>query len=58
MTLNGESTIIPCDDSHDVPMVQCDFVSIADLDSRDKDAIVGECAVCVIVIINNGHFDN
>uniref|UniRef100_A0A669DPH6 Replication protein A subunit n=1 Tax=Oreochromis niloticus TaxID=8128 RepID=A0A669DPH6_ORENI len=28
MTLNGESTIIPCEDSCDVPMVQCDFVSI------------------------------
>ncbi|XP_053362671.1 replication protein A 70 kDa DNA-binding subunit [Clarias gariepinus] len=46
MTLNGESTIIPCDDSHDVPMVQCDFVSIADLDARDKDAIVDVIGVC------------
>lgn len=42
MTLNGESTVIPCEDSCDVPMVQCDFVSIADLESRDKDAIVGK----------------
>lgn len=42
MTLNGDSSIIPCEDSSDVPMVQCDFVSIADLESRDKDAIVGE----------------
>lgn len=42
MTLNGESTIIPCEDSCDVPMVQCDFVSIDDLEKRDKDAIVGE----------------
>lgn len=58
MTLNGESSIIPCDDSHDVPMLQCDFVPIADLDARDKDAIVGERAVHVMVIINNGHFDN
>lgn len=58
MTLNGESTIIPCDDSHNVPMVQCDFVSIADLDARDKDAIVGEHASRVMVIINNRHFDN
>ncbi|XP_027003594.1 replication protein A 70 kDa DNA-binding subunit [Tachysurus fulvidraco] len=46
MTLNGESTIIPCDDSSDVPMVQCDFVSIADLDARDKDAIVDVIGVC------------
>lgn len=42
MTLNGETTISPCEDSQDVPMVQCDFVSIADLESREKDAIVGE----------------
>lgn len=42
MTLNGESTIIPCEDSCDVPMVQCDFVSIGDLENRDKDAVVGK----------------
>lgn len=42
MTLNGESSIIPCEDSCDVPMVQCDFVSIDDLEKREKDAIVGE----------------
>ncbi|KAG7484777.1 hypothetical protein MATL_G00054340 [Megalops atlanticus] len=46
MTLNGESTIIPCEDSQDVPMVQCDFVSIADLESRDKDAIIDVIGVC------------
>ncbi|KAM3616204.1 uncharacterized protein V6R79_014270 [Siganus canaliculatus] len=46
MTLNGESTVIPCEDSCDVPMVQCDFVSIGDLESRDKDAIVDVIGVC------------
>ncbi|KAI1903264.1 hypothetical protein AGOR_G00025420 [Albula goreensis] len=46
MTLNGETTIIPCEDSQDVPMVQCDFVSIADLESRDKDAIIDVIGVC------------
>uniref|UniRef100_UPI0037E8354A replication protein A 70 kDa DNA-binding subunit n=1 Tax=Semicossyphus pulcher TaxID=241346 RepID=UPI0037E8354A len=46
MTLNGESTIIPCEDSSDVPMVQCDFVSIADLESREKDAIIDVIGVC------------
>ncbi|KAL6471172.1 hypothetical protein MHYP_G00198220 [Metynnis hypsauchen] len=46
MTLNGESSIIPCDDSQDVPMVQCDFVFIADLEARDKDAIVDVIGVC------------
>lgn len=42
MTLNGETSIIPCEDSSDVPMVQCDFVSIGDLGNREKDAIIGE----------------
>lgn len=42
MTLNGESTIIPCEDTQDVPMVQCNFVSIADLEAREKDAILGK----------------
>lgn len=46
MTLNGESTIIPCADSCDVPMVQCDFVSIGDLENRDKDAVVDVIGVC------------
>ncbi|XP_061575582.1 replication protein A 70 kDa DNA-binding subunit [Cololabis saira] len=46
MTLNGESSIIPCDDSSDVPMMQCDFVSIGDLESREKDAVVDVIGVC------------
>ncbi|KAL4647576.1 replication protein A 70 kDa DNA-binding subunit isoform X2 [Arapaima gigas] len=46
MTLNGESTIIPCDDSQDVPMVHCDFVSISDLETKEKDAIVDVIGVC------------
>ncbi|XP_038159321.1 replication protein A 70 kDa DNA-binding subunit [Cyprinodon tularosa] len=46
MTLNGESTVIPCEDSCDVPMVQCDFVSIGDLENREKDAIVDVIGVC------------
>lgn len=46
MTLNGETTIIPCEDAADVPMVQCDFVSIADLESREKDSNVDVIGVC------------
>uniref|UniRef100_A0A8C5G4D5 Replication protein A subunit n=1 Tax=Gouania willdenowi TaxID=441366 RepID=A0A8C5G4D5_GOUWI len=46
MTLNGESTIIPCEDSCDVPMVQCDFITIADLENKDKDSIVDVIGVC------------
>lgn len=46
MTLNGESTIIPCDDSGDVPMVQCDFIPIGDLEMKEKDSIVDVIGVC------------
>uniref|UniRef100_A0A674D4P6 Replication protein A subunit n=1 Tax=Salmo trutta TaxID=8032 RepID=A0A674D4P6_SALTR len=46
MTLNGESTIIPCEDTQDVPMVQCNFVSIADLEAREKDAVLDVIGVC------------
>lgn len=42
MTLNGESTVIPCEDSCDVPLLQYDFVSIGDLESKEKDSIVGK----------------
>uniref|UniRef100_A0A1A7Y467 Replication protein A subunit n=1 Tax=Iconisemion striatum TaxID=60296 RepID=A0A1A7Y467_9TELE len=46
MTLNGETTIVPCEDSCDVPMVQCDFVTIAELENREKDAVVDVIGVC------------
>lgn len=42
MTLNGESSIVPCEDSSNVPMVQCDFVSIGDLENKEKDSVVGK----------------
>ncbi|XP_053703021.1 replication protein A 70 kDa DNA-binding subunit-like isoform X2 [Synchiropus splendidus] len=40
MTLNANSSIVLCDDNQRIPMVHCDFVSIAELDHRDKDALV------------------
>ncbi|XP_074495993.1 replication protein A 70 kDa DNA-binding subunit [Sebastes fasciatus] len=49
MTLNGESSIIPCEDCADVPVLQCDFISIGDLVNRDKDAIVDVIGVCKTV---------
>lgn len=49
MTLNGESSIIPCEDSCDVPMVQCDFVAINDLENKEKDSIVDVIGVCKTV---------
>uniref|UniRef100_UPI0037E8AE9C replication protein A 70 kDa DNA-binding subunit-like isoform X2 n=1 Tax=Semicossyphus pulcher TaxID=241346 RepID=UPI0037E8AE9C len=46
MTLNANSTIVPCDDSEGVPAVHCDFVPIADLESRDNNDIVDVIGVC------------
>lgn len=46
MTLNGDSSIIPCEDAGDVPVLQCDFVSIGDLEVREKDAIIDVIGVC------------
>lgn len=42
MTLHAQSSIVPCDDSQGIPAVHCDFVPIAELENRDKDAIVGK----------------
>lgn len=42
MTLNAHSSIVPCDDSQGIPALHCDFVPIAELVNRDKDAIIGK----------------
>lgn len=42
MTLHANSSIVPCDDNQDIPVVHCDFVPIAELENRDKDAIIGK----------------
>ncbi|XP_056265709.1 replication protein A 70 kDa DNA-binding subunit-like isoform X2 [Pseudoliparis swirei] len=46
MTLHAQSSIVPCDDSQGIPAVHCDFVPIAELENRDKDAIVDVIGVC------------
>uniref|UniRef100_A0A8C6PHW3 Replication protein A subunit n=1 Tax=Nothobranchius furzeri TaxID=105023 RepID=A0A8C6PHW3_NOTFU len=46
MTLNSNSSIVPCEDSQGVPTMQCDFVPIKDLADRDNDAIVDVIGVC------------
>lgn len=46
MSLHANSSIVPCDDSQEIPMVQCDFVPIAELENRDKDAVVDVIGVC------------
>ncbi|KAG7224581.1 hypothetical protein INR49_011334 [Caranx melampygus] len=46
MTLHAHSTIVPCDDSDDIPTLHCDFVPIAELENIDKDAIIDVIGVC------------
>ncbi|XP_040908163.1 replication protein A 70 kDa DNA-binding subunit-like isoform X2 [Toxotes jaculatrix] len=46
MTLHAHSSIVPCDDTEGIPTVHCDFVPIAELQSRDKDAIIDVIGVC------------
>ncbi|KAM3868689.1 uncharacterized protein ACN63O_006045 [Diretmus argenteus] len=46
MSLNANSSIVLCGDSQDVPTMKCDFVPIAELEKRDKDAIVDVIGVC------------
>lgn len=46
MSLHANSSIVPCDDSGEIPMVQCDFVPIAELENRDKDAVLDVIGVC------------
>ncbi|KAK2828256.1 hypothetical protein Q5P01_019290 [Channa striata] len=46
MTLHTHSSIVPCNDSEGIPAVHCDFVPIAELENRDKDAIIDVIGVC------------
>ncbi|XP_023272389.1 replication protein A 70 kDa DNA-binding subunit isoform X4 [Seriola lalandi dorsalis] len=46
MTLHAHSSIVPCDDSQDVPTLHCDFVPIAELENIDKDSIIDVIGVC------------
>lgn len=46
MTLHAHSSIVPCTDCQDIPMVQCDFVPIGELENRGKDDIVDIIGVC------------
>lgn len=46
MSLHANSSIVPCDDTTDIPALHCDFVPIAELENRDKDAIIDVIGVC------------
>uniref|UniRef100_A0A3Q4GTL6 Replication protein A subunit n=1 Tax=Neolamprologus brichardi TaxID=32507 RepID=A0A3Q4GTL6_NEOBR len=46
ITLHAHSSIVPCDDNQSIPTVHCDFVPIAELENRDKDAIIDVIGIC------------
>lgn len=46
MTFNSETSVIPCDDSSDVPTVQFDFVPISELENKNKDTLLDIIGVC------------
>ncbi|KAJ3590727.1 hypothetical protein NHX12_008676 [Muraenolepis orangiensis] len=47
MTLNGETSIIPCaEDATDIPVALCDFIAISDLEAREKDSVLDVIGVC------------
>ncbi|XP_041439246.1 replication protein A 70 kDa DNA-binding subunit-like [Xenopus laevis] len=46
MTFNSETSVIPCDDSADVPTVQFEFVPIGELESKNKDTVLDIIGIC------------
>ncbi|XP_056416155.1 replication protein A 70 kDa DNA-binding subunit [Hyla sarda] len=46
MTFNSETTVIPCDDSSDVPSVQFEFVPISEFENKNKDTLLDVIGVC------------
>ncbi|CAH2219942.1 replication A 70 kDa DNA-binding subunit [Pelobates cultripes] len=46
MTFNNETSVIPCEDSSDVPTVQFEFVPIGDLESKNKDTLLDVIGIC------------
>uniref|UniRef100_A0A3B3DDF6 Replication protein A subunit n=1 Tax=Oryzias melastigma TaxID=30732 RepID=A0A3B3DDF6_ORYME len=46
MTLHTHSSIVPCDDTHSIPAMNCNFVPIEELENRDKDSIIDVIGIC------------
>ncbi|KAM9319279.1 replication protein A 70 kDa DNA-binding subunit [Gastrophryne carolinensis] len=46
MTFNSETSVVPCDDASDVPMVQLDFVPISELENKNKDTLLDVIGIC------------
>lgn len=42
MTFNNETSVMPCEDGHNLPTVQFDFTKIDDLESKPKDSLIGK----------------
>ncbi|KAM8818268.1 replication protein A 70 kDa DNA-binding subunit isoform 2-T2 [Rhynchonycteris naso] len=46
MTFNNETSVMPCEDGHNLPTVQFDFTRIGDLENKPKDSLVDIIGVC------------
>lgn len=42
MTFNNETSVLPCEDGHNLPTVQFDFTKIDDLENKPKDSLIGK----------------
>nr|XP_046173043.1 replication protein A 70 kDa DNA-binding subunit-like [Oncorhynchus gorbuscha] len=46
MTLLSETSIVPCEDDQDLPMVECDFILTTQLEHTENDDIIDVIGVC------------
>ncbi|XP_023618575.1 replication protein A 70 kDa DNA-binding subunit isoform X5 [Myotis lucifugus] len=46
MTFNNETSVMPCEDGHNLPTVQFDFTKIDDLESKPKDSLIDIIGIC------------
>lgn len=46
LTCTGQTEIIPCDDTDDIPYLSFDFKSIAEINGMHKNAIADVLAIC------------
>nr|KAF6289714.1 replication protein A1 [Pipistrellus kuhlii] len=46
MTFNNETSVLPCEDGHNLPTVQFDFTKIDDLENKPKDSLIDIIGIC------------
>nr|KAF6417011.1 replication protein A1 [Molossus molossus] len=46
MTFSNETSVMPCEDGHNLPTVQFDFTRIDDLESKPKDSLIDIIGIC------------